>query len=153
METIYSSKKTKIKLTPNNTIIKIITRPLNEKEYEAHIIAHKLGIAPKLISHSFDDYEKKLTLEMEYVNGIFLDNYLKQPDADKKRIKNTLFCSLNKLYNNGIDHKDLCSENIFVIQKNGKLGIQIIDYGDAKIYPEPIPLRYRDYSVFNNRNW
>jgi predicted Ser/Thr protein kinase len=150
---LYSSKRTDIKLTPAGTIIKTVRKPNNEKEYEAQIIAHKLGIAPKVINHNFDNINKTLTIEMEYINGTMIDNYLKQPDADRKRAKHALFVALNKLYNNGIDHKDLCGENIIVVTQGGKINIKILDYGEAKIYSEPIQLRLRDYSAFNNRNW
>jgi predicted Ser/Thr protein kinase len=150
---IYANKKTTVELTNSGTIIKTIIRPNNEKEYETQILAHKLGVAPKVINHSFDNVEKKLTIEMEYVNGVTLDNYLRQPDADKKRAKHALFIALNKLYNNGIDHKDLCGENIMVVVNNGRMSIKILDYGDAKVYHHPIELRLRDYSSFNNRNW
>jgi tRNA A-37 threonylcarbamoyl transferase component Bud32 len=150
---LYSSKKTDVKLTPNGTVIKTIKKPSNEKEYEAQILAHKLGIAPKVISHNFDNVDKVLTIEMEHINGTMIDNYLRQPNADKRRAKHALFIALNKLYNNGIDHKDLCGENIIVVTQGGKVGIKILDYGDVKVYSEPIQLRLRDYSSFNNRNW
>ncbi len=150
---LYSSKRTSVKLTPDKTIIKTTIKPSNEKEHEIHNIAYTLDIAPKIIRHSFNKFEKLLTIEMEYVNGVSLDNYIKQPNADKKLVKRAMFVALNKLYNNGIDHRDLCSENIIVVVQNDKLSVKILDYGDAKLYPEPIPLRLRDYSVFGGRNW
>ncbi len=153
MQTIYTSKKTSIILTTDKNIIKTIIRPLNEKEHEIQTLAHQLGVAPKVINYSFDNTDKKLIIEMEYINGMMLDNYLKQPNINKKKVKHALFIALNKLYNNGIDHKDLCSENIIVLIENGKLIIKILDYGDAKLYPDSIPLRLRDFSSFNNRNW
>ena len=61
---------------------------------------------------------------MERINGILLDNYLKQPDCDKQRAKHALFVAMNKLYNNGIDHRDLYGENIMVVTDNGKLTIR-----------------------------
>jgi predicted Ser/Thr protein kinase len=150
---LYSSKRTTVKLTPDKTIVKTVLRPSNEKEYEIQNLAYNLGLAPKIISHSFDNQEKILTIEMEYVNGMMLDDYLKQPNSDKKRLKHALFIALNKLYNAGIDHRDLCGENIRVIVENGKVGVKILDYGDSFVYPESIQLRLRNYSIFNNRNW
>ena len=151
--TLYSSKRTTIKLTPQETIIKSTLKPKNEKDYEIQMMAHKLGIAPKVLSAKFDNVEKRLDVEMEYIKGTMLDNYLKQPNADKKRAKHALFVALNRLYNNGIIHGDLCGENIIVVTEKGKLGVKILDYGDAKVLPESVPIRQRDYTSFNNRNW
>lgn len=151
---IYASKKTTVKLDPvKKIVIKTTSKPLNEKEYEIQELAYKLGIAPKIINHSFDNIHKKLIIEMEYVDGITLDNYLKQPTAEKKKAKHALFIALNKLYNKGIDHKDLNGNNIIIVTEDGKLGVKIIDYGHAKLYPHPIEARLRDFSSFNNRNW
>jgi predicted Ser/Thr protein kinase len=153
METIYSSKRTTIILTADNRIIKTVIRPINEKEYENQILASKLGIAPNIYSSNFDNYSKKLTIEMEYIDGIFLDNYLKQPNIDKKRVKRILFTAINKLYNNGINHKDISNKNIIIVTKDGKIDVKILDYGDSIVYEEPIQFRLRDYSIFNNKNW
>jgi tRNA A-37 threonylcarbamoyl transferase component Bud32 len=149
---IYSSRRTTVKLTPQQTILKSTIRPKNEKEYEIQIMADKLGIAPKVLNFKFDNAEKRLDIEMEYIKGITIDNYLKQPNVNKQRIKHILLNAINKLYSNGIVHGDLCGDNIIVVDTNGKLIIKILDYGDAKV-TEPVPIHKRDYSSFNNRNW
>lgn len=154
MISLYKSKKTNIKLNSvNKTVIKTIFRPLNEKEYEIQTLAYTLGVAPKVISHSFDNIEKILTIEMEYVEGLTLNNYLNQPNIDKRHVKHALFAAINKLYNAGIHHRDLIDDNIIVGTQNNKIFVKILDYGHAKLFPESLELRLRDYSIFANKNW
>ncbi len=149
---LYSSKKTSVKLTPEGNVIKKTFGPNNEKEYEIQIMANKLGVAPAVIHGSFDCVSKNLIIEMEYIKGYSLDTYLKlhNSSSDKKQIKYNLLNALNKLYNNGIDHRDLCGENIIITDK---LNVKILDYGNAKVYPESINTRLRDYSLLNNKEW
>jgi predicted Ser/Thr protein kinase len=149
---LYSSKKTSVNLV-DGKVIKIIKKPTNEKEYEIQTIASKLDIAPVVYGYNFDNIEKILTIEMEYIEGIMLDDYLKLPKIEKKRVRHSLFETLNKLYDNGIDYKDLCGENILVVSTDKKINIKILDYGDAKLHGETLPYRSRDYSCLNNRNW
>jgi len=150
---IYSNKGTTVKYTDNKTAIKTIIRPNNEKEAEVQQIAYTLGVAPKVLRSTFDNFEKKLTIEMEYVNGVTLDNYLKQEKANKQLVKNLLFVALTKLYNRGIDHRDLRGDNILISIDGKRVSLKIIDYGHAKVHNEAVPLKSRDFSVMNNRNW
>lgn len=153
MKTLYKSKKTTVNLNEDGKIVKTIMRPLNEKEHEIQKIASNADIAPKIYSSSFNNVEKILTIEMEYINGLSLDEYLKKSDINKLKLKHALIDMINRLYDLGIDHRDLCGENIIVTDNGRRPIVKILDYGDAVLYQEPIPYRSRTYHCLSNRNW
>jgi len=146
---IYTSNKTTVKLTKTGTIVKTTINATNKNEHSIQTFAHKLGVAPAVISQTFDTKNKKLTMEMEYIDGKTLDEYIKEPNINKNLIKHLIFSSINLLYNNGINHKDLSSKNILIVT-GSKIEIKILDYGNAVITNTPTEIRLRDYAVLKN---
>ncbi len=136
MKVIYQNKNTKIILKDN----RIIKTGASVDEAKIQQIAHKIGISPEV-------YKIGTTIEMEYIKGNELDSYLKLPGIDKKQLKRSIRQTLDKMYDNGINHKDLTGKNIMITLDGA---IKIIDYGYADIIKEPVPIKLRDYGILRN---
>lgn len=138
---LYIDKTTTI-LLKNNIITKIYTYSL-KNEANIQNIAANLNIAPKV--YKVDNN----LMEMEYIEGPTLDQYLKRAYIDKNNLKYLLRKAIDILYDNGILHNDLTGNNIIITGKEN-IEIKIIDYGHAKLFDEPVPKRLRDYGIIKN---
>jgi tRNA A-37 threonylcarbamoyl transferase component Bud32 len=152
MNIIYQSRSTIIGQY-DDRIIKTIKRCKNEQEPDIQKKAAELNIAPHIYNTTFDNFTKKMTIEMEFVDGEKLDDILKLPGINKNRIKCLLISTSDKLYDAGIDHRDLSSNNIIISEKKGLYRLRILDYGSAILYPFSIPEKKRDYSFLVGKDW
>lgn len=139
---IYQGKNTKV-ILKDNKVLKI-TSKINKNEPMIQRIAHKLGIAPGIFKVR---YHEEMLIEMEYIKGYDLDSYIKLPNIDKNKLKKDIRIALNKMYDNGINHKDLTGKDIII---NTSGDIKIIDYGNSVLYDGPVPKPHRDYGVLMN---
>ena len=74
-----------------------------------------------------------------------MDDYLKKNLGCKNK---EIILAFDKLYNAGIDHRDITGKNI-IVNEDGD--IKIIDYGSSKISSEPIEKRKRNYSFYKSQ--
>jgi len=138
----YKKKKSKVVLK-DGIIIKEIYYP-NNTESIIQQKASESGIAPKVYNTIYDPKGYIVRIEMEYIEGCELDQYIKNiSEEDRLLIKNKVLNTINALYAIGIDHGDLTGKNIIVTKD---LEIKIIDYGSSKFQSEI----KRDYTILKN---
>ena len=135
---LYKGKRSTIYLK-DNKITKI--GHCHGSEVDIQRIAARLGVAPEVYKVSGN------IMEMEYIRGVELDQYLKLPGIDKNKTKVLVRSAINKLYNAGISHNDLTGRNILITPDHL---VKIIDYGDSNLSSEPVPRHKRVYGVLRN---
>jgi eukaryotic-like serine/threonine-protein kinase len=84
-----------------------------------------------------EDREGKPYLVMEYLDGVSLFDYVFETEfpIDTKVVLNyvrQIADGMNEAHENGIVHRDLKSENIFISRNHGRDIIKILDFGVAK---------------------
>jgi putative serine/threonine protein kinase len=135
---IYKDKTTTIELI-NGNIIK--TKDIiNSNEIIAQKKAYKIGLAPRIYIIG-ENY-----IEMDYIKGITLDQYLKN-NCDRSNLKYKIREALVKLYDIGIKHNDITGNNVIITPENE---IKILDYKHSIIYDYPVPKKERDFSILKN---
>ena len=111
-----------------------VTKEDIEKEYNIQTEAYNLGIAPKIYNCIIENTYGYLIMD-KIENVESLTSYYKRKNKiDNDKFENTVLNiknAINKLYEKGIYHLDLHSDNI-LIKENGE--IIIIDYGLSEIY-------------------
>ena len=126
------------------------------KEYLIQDIAFVLGVAPEPISYKTGIYNNKMysIIEMKFFKSTTLTdiyhNYInnKLSENDFTHIITKVYNNLSKLYNYGIIHNDLHSNNFLVDISNGKDPlIKIIDYGLSEKKDYIIADNDRDYII------
>jgi tRNA A-37 threonylcarbamoyl transferase component Bud32 len=144
-KTIHKNKNTTVVLN-DNKIIKMCKKA-NPSEPEIQTIAYNLGIAPKVYDVFYSKNNYAMIIEMEYIKGHELGNYIKLPDVNRNALRKRIKTLIVKLYDNGIKHNDLTSKNI-IITRDGD--IKIIDYEYSELLKEPVPANQRDFTVLRN---
>ena len=141
MKVIYHSKRTKrsVYLKDNGVVVKTGIQAIGSQEADIQRRAHAIGIAPKVFTANKD------SIEMEFVGGWSLNEYLKMSGIDKPRIVRLVKIAENTLYDNCISHGDFTGDNIR-ITPDGR--VVIIDYGSAKLTGEPVLPRLRHHYNF-----
>lgn len=122
-------------------------------EYLIQDIAYTLGVAPEPISYRICLYDniKYAVIEMEYLKGYnftkicekFIDCEISEETF--RLLQNKIYDSLNILYNNGIKHSDLHSENFIIGEEMD--WVKIIDYGISTKQQYSIPHLERDFNI------
>lgn len=117
-------------------IVKVFTTPesknLIRNEVAIQNAAHRLGVAPKVISYS-DNY-----IIMDYVKGSTLTEH------SPKKSPNAIVEAFKKLYDNGIDYPDKTSDNVMITPEGE---VVIIDFGLCTMGTSPIPEDHRNYGI------
>ena len=102
--------------------------PVSSSEVHIGKIASENKIGPKV----FEVYEnnKGKCLVMEKLTGMTLEDFIKKDIYLNKELSISLVNKILKLHKLGWIHRDLCSQNIFVIMKEEiPVDFKIIDFG------------------------
>jgi tRNA A-37 threonylcarbamoyl transferase component Bud32 len=137
---LYRDRTTNVTLKDNK--VTKIKNSIRQTEIDAQILAHNLGLAPKIYSFILGN-----KIEMEYIEGITLDQYIRtkcQDQQDRQILKRKVSNVLSKMYDSGIKHGDLTGNNI-IITPNEE--VKIIDYEHSVLYKNPVPANLRDHTI------
>lgn len=117
-------------------LTKYITLSDTYKEYVIQKKAHELNIAPKVYYHGIRDDKAYIIMDKIENFKSLTDLYseLNKDESLKQNIREQISIKVKELYENGIYHLDLHSDNILIVNYTSNPKIYIIDYGLCELF-------------------